>query len=155
MTDPIVTGQRQTIGPVQAGEEEERHDRWAFRLVMFLRVMAAISLGKGLYHWSIVCGFYSPLSVNFEDASTPFQSATVFFGVIDLVAAVGLWLAAPWGAVVWLTSSVSMIVVEILLPQIYGDLWLVFVTESVMFVVYFGLAGKAAASGATYILIGW
>ncbi len=40
---------------------------------------------------------------------TPWQVATVFFAVIDLVAAVGLWLAAPWGAVVWLTAVVSMV----------------------------------------------
>ena len=44
----------------------------------------------------------------------------MFFAVIDLVAAVGLWLAAPWGAVVWLTSVISMAAVEILFPQIYG-----------------------------------
>ena len=46
--------------------------------------------------------------------------------VIDLVAAVGLWLAAPWGAVVWLTSVISMVAVEVLFPQIYGGrIWVV------------------------------
>ena len=55
-----------------------------------------------------------------------YQAATVFFAVIDLVAAVGLWLAAPWGAVVWLTSVISMAAVEALFPQIYGGrLWVV------------------------------
>ena len=50
----------------------------------------------------------------------------MFFGVIDLVAAVGLWLAAPWGAVVWLTSVISMVAVEVLFPQIYGGrMWVV------------------------------
>ena len=48
------------------------------------------------------------------------QTATVFFAVIDLVAAVGLWLAAAWGAVVWLTAVVSMAVVEVFFPQVYG-----------------------------------
>ncbi len=144
MTDPIVTGQRQTIGPVQAGEEEERLDRWASRLVMFLRTMAAISLAKGLYHWAIVCGFYSPSNVSFEESVTPFQSATVFFGVIDLVAAVGLWLAAPWGAVVWLTSVISMVAVEVLFPQIYGGrVWVVAVDVSLIF-IYLWLALMAA-----------
>jgi Family of unknown function (DUF6163) len=144
MSDPIITGQRQTIGPVQAGEEEERQDRWAYRLVMFLRVMAAISLLKGLYHWSVVCGFYSPSNVSFEDAVTPFQSATVFFGVIDLVAAVGLWLAAPWGAVVWLTSAISMVAVEVLFPQIYGGrVWVVAIDITLTF-IYLWLALMAA-----------
>src|SRR5258706_16326423 len=99
MTDPIVTEQRQMLDPVHAGEGEGRTDRWASRLVLFLRVMAAIALVKGLYHWAIVCGFLSSSDASFEDSATPVQAATVFFGVIDLVAAVGLWLAAPWGAV--------------------------------------------------------
>ena len=106
--------------------------------------MALISLVKGLYHWSIVCGFYSPLNVEFEDSPTPFQSATVFFGVIDLVAAVGLWLAAPWGAVVWLTSAISMVAVEVLFPSIYGGrVWVVAVDVSLTF-IYLWLALMAA-----------
>jgi hypothetical protein len=44
----------------------------------------------------------------------------VFFSVIDLVAAVGLWLVAPWGAVVWLTSTVTMIMVQLFFDQVYG-----------------------------------
>jgi hypothetical protein len=144
MTDPIITGQRQSIGPVQAGEEEERHDRWASRLVMFLRTMAVISLLKGIYHWAIVCGFHAPGNISFEESATPFQSATVFFGVIDLVAAVGLWLAAPWGAVVWLTSAISMVAVEVLFPQIYGGrAWVVAVDVSLTF-IYLWLALMAA-----------
>ena len=30
------------------------------------------------------------------------QGAIVFFAAVDLLAAVGLWLAAPWGGVLWL-----------------------------------------------------
>ena len=45
----------------------------------------------------------------------------MFFAVFDLVAAVGLWLAAPWGAVVWLTPSVSMAAVEVFFPQFTAD----------------------------------
>ena len=44
------------------------------------------------------------------------QTATVYFAVIELVAAVGLWLATPWGAVVWLTTVVSMAVIELMFP---------------------------------------
>ncbi len=44
----------------------------------------------------------------------------MFFAVIDLVAAVGLWLAAAWGAVVWLMSIASMLAVEVFFPQVFG-----------------------------------
>jgi len=35
----------------------------------------------------------------FEHQPMAWQTATVYFAVIELVAAVGLWLATPWGAV--------------------------------------------------------
>jgi Family of unknown function (DUF6163) len=126
MTDPIITQQRRALDPVHAVEPEGRVDPWATRLVLFLRCMAAIAILKGLFHWAVVCGFLSPADTKFEDTMTSYQAATVFFGVIDLVSAVGLWLAAPWGAVVWLTSVISMVAVETLFPQIYGGrVWVV------------------------------
>ena len=144
MNDPVVTQQRRAIDPVQASQEEVRPERWAWRLVLFLRVMAGLSMLKGLYHWAIVCGIDAPTSVGFDGYSTPYQSATVFFAVIDLVAAVGLWLAAPWGAVVWLTSLISMVAVELLFPQIYGgDLWVVGV-ELLLLAIYLVFALLAA-----------
>lgn len=143
MTDPIATEQRKTLDPVHAGQDE-RTDLWTPRLVLFLRVMAGIALAKGLYHWAIVCGFVSWSDFGFEDAATPLQAATVFFGVIDLVAAVGLWLAAPWGAVVWLTASISMIAVEMFFPQIYGGMIDIVIMEGALIAAYLVLAILAA-----------
>jgi len=107
-------------------------------------VMAVISLLKGIYHWAIVCGVYAPFPATFDAYPTSYQVATVFFAVIDLVAGVGLWLAAPWGAVIWLTSVISMAAVELLFPAIYGgSLWLVAV-EVLLLGCYLGLALMAA-----------
>jgi hypothetical protein len=144
MTDPRGTGQRQTLEPVHAGEDEAPQALWASRLVMFLRAMAGLSLIKGLYHWAVVCGIDAPTPGGFADYSTPYQSATAFFAVIDLVAAVGLWLAAPWGAVVWLTSVISMIAVELLFPQIYGGRILVLLLEIMLLAGYLYFALRAA-----------
>jgi Family of unknown function (DUF6163) len=144
MTDPLTPDRGHTIGPVQTGEDDVGTDLWARRLVLFLRVMAGISLIKGLYHWAIVCGFDAPAQIGFEAYSTSYQAATVFFAVIDLVAAVGLWLAAPWGAVVWLTSVISMVAVQVLFPQIYGGhLWVVAV-EAMLVFAYLGFALMSA-----------
>ena len=148
MSDPRAIRQQQALEPVQpvsAETEAGGHlDRWARRLVTFLRAMAGLSMIKGLYHWTVVCGINAPTPGGFADYPTPYQSATVFFAVIDLVAAVGLWLAAPWGAVVWLTSVISMIAVEMLFPQIYGGrIWLALI-EFVLLGTYLWLALKAA-----------
>jgi hypothetical protein len=136
--------QRQTLDPVHAGEDEAEGQRWTHWLLVFLRVMAGISLAKGLYHWAVVCGINAPFPSGFDSYATPYQVATVFFAVIDLVAGVGLWLAAPWGAVVWLTSVISMAAVELLFPQIYGGhLWVVGL-EVLLLGTYLALALMAA-----------
>ena len=41
----------------------------------------------------------------FWDMPVEWQAATVFFAVLDLVAAIGLWLAVSWGAVMWLLQE--------------------------------------------------
>ena len=83
----------QILEPVQAGDGEAAGKPWSYRLMLFLRAMAGVSLCKGLYHWAVICGIGAPLPSGFDSYSTPYQVATVFFGVIDLVAGVGLWLA--------------------------------------------------------------
>ena len=105
---------------MHADEPEVHEARWTGRLVLFLRVMAVLSMAKGLYHWALVSRLRPGRPDGFEYQPTPWQTATVFFAVIDLVAAVGLWLAAAWGAVVWLTACVSMAAVEVFFPQVYG-----------------------------------
>jgi Family of unknown function (DUF6163) len=135
--------QPQTLEPVQADEGEIDGKQWSRRLVLFLRVMAGLSLLKGLYHWAVICGIGAPFPSGFDSYPTPYQVATVFFAIIDPVAGVGLWLAAPWGAVVWLTSVISMAAVELLFPQIFGgSVWLV-VMELLLLGAYLGLAVMA------------
>lgn len=137
---PYTTDPARTLEPVHAAEGEvSRPGRWTFRLVMFLRVMAVLSMAKGLYHWAVVVGM-TALEGGFEAQPLPWQTATVFFAVIDLVAAVGLWLAAAWGAVVWLTACVSLAAVEVIFPQVYGGRLLVVVIEAALLFIYLFLA---------------
>jgi len=68
----------------------------------------------------------------------------VFFAVIDLVAAIGLWLAAAWGAVVWLTASVSLAAVEVFFPQVYGGRWPVVLIVGALLIIYLLLAIQSA-----------
>ena len=143
MSDPAIDEQRRVLEPVHAGQGEPSGEVWATRLVLFLRVMAAVALVKGLYYWAIVCGVGAPSPQGFDSYAMPYQSATVFFAVIDLVAAVGLWLAAPWGAVVWLTSTMSMIVVHVFFDQVYGTDIMVIGAGGAAIVAYLVLAALA------------
>ncbi len=132
------------LEPVHAGKPANAAGSWATYLVFFLRAMAGVSLAKGLYHWAAVCGIAAPAGGGFETHTVAWQTATVFFAVIDLVAAVGLWLAAPWGAVVWLTSVVSMAVVEVFFPRVYGGSLYIVLAEATLLGIYLWLAIYAA-----------
>lgn len=143
MSDPEAIDPARTLAPVRADQPQGYAARWTRRLLIFLRGMAVLSIAKGLYHWAVVCGFAGPAD-GFELQPTPWQTATVFFAVIDLVAGVGLWLAAAWGAVVWLTASVSMAAVEVFFPQVYGGRMPVVAIEGVLLFVYLFLAIQSA-----------
>ncbi len=123
-----------------AGED----NLWTRRLVLFLRVMAVLAVCKGLYHWAQVTGFVGGEDDAFEYQPMAWQTATVYFAVIDLVAAVGLWLATPWGAVVWLTAVVSMAVIELMFPAIYGGSLLAVAIEALLLAAYLSMAWMAA-----------
>jgi hypothetical protein len=117
---------------------------WTEYLVLFLRIMAGISLTKGLYHWAQICGVGARGNAGFEGHTVAWQTSTAFFAVLDLVAAVGLWLAAAWGAVVWLTSVVSMAAVEVFFPQVYGGNMFVVFVEMTLLGIYLFLAIASA-----------
>lgn len=128
------------LEPVRAGKGLTVAGSWTEYLVLFLRLMAAVSLVKGLYHWAQVCGVGAAPGDGFLAHSVAWRAATVFFAVLDLVAAVGLWLAAAWGAVVWLSSVVSMAVVEVFFPNVYGGSILIALIELTLLGIYLWLA---------------
>jgi Family of unknown function (DUF6163) len=112
----------------QFGQRETR-GLWTNRLIWFLRAMAAVSMIKGLYHWAVIIGIGDGPGTTFETSPIAWQAATMFFAVLDPVAGVGLWLAAAWGGVVWLTTTISMAAIELLFPQIFGGRIIMVIAE--------------------------
>lgn len=125
-------------------DAETGESTWTTRLVLFLRVMAVLSMIKGLYHWAQITGFIGGEESTFEAQTTQWQTATVYFAVIELVAAVGLWLATPWGAVVWLTTIVSTAVIELMFPTIYGGNLFAVLVSLILLAAYLVLAWFSA-----------
>ena len=133
-----------SVDAISSERIETGDNVWTRRLVLFLRIMAVVSVVKGLYHWAQVTGFVGGEDEAFENQSMAWQASTIYFAVIELVAAVGLWLATPWGAVVWLTTVVSMAVIELMFPGIYGGSLVVVAVEAIMLAAYLALAWMAA-----------
>jgi len=131
------------LEPVHERDGEEGASLWTRRLILFLRVMAGFAMLKGIFHWSRLVGIGTGGDL-FEYHSIAWQTATVFFAVLDLVAAVGLWLAAAWGAVIWLMSVASMLALEVFFPQVFGASIFAGLLELGLLCLYLFLALKAA-----------
>jgi len=133
-----------SVAAISSERIASEENAWTRRLVLFLRIMAVISMAQGLYHWAQVTGFVGTEDDAFEAQTMAWQTATVYFAVIELVGAVGLWLATPWGAVVWLTTVVSMAVIELMFPTIYGGNLVIVGLQAAFLAAYLALAWMAA-----------
>lgn len=89
---------------------------WATLLVWFMRVMSVLWLMKGLAGWATILGATGEADA-FVKASLMQQVGIVLFAVLDLVAGVGLWMAAGWGGGVWLIAVASHVVIALAFPR--------------------------------------
>jgi hypothetical protein len=78
---------------------------WGTALLWYMRTLAWVWVGKGLFNWAIVLGAFPGLG-DFATMALPLQATIVAFACFNLLAAVGLWLAAPWGGAIWLLCAV-------------------------------------------------
>lgn len=99
--------------------ENQTHDdtlRWNTVLVWFMRTMALLWLLKGLAAWAVILGLTTGLAP-FDGGETGYQAGLIYFAVIDLVAAVGLWLTSTWGGVLWLLAVMSHLILAVFFPR--------------------------------------
>ena len=111
--------------PIRLGEAGAAGEaaRWGHMLTLFMRIMALFWLLQGVMQWIIVLTASKPI---FDEAPTNAAIAIVFFAVLDLVAGVGLWLATPWGGVLWLLIAGAQIFVTLSVPGFFaGGYWLI------------------------------
>lgn len=121
-------------------------NRAGFFLVVFMRLLAGLWAIKGLLQWSAIL---LPLEPLFDHVTAARGAAVIFFAVFDLVAAAGLWLAAPWGGVIWLLGAIAQIFVALALPGLFSLLWIG--ADIVLIVIYFVLTWRAGHAVAPYV----
>ena len=78
---------------------------WEHALIWYMRTLAWVWMAKGLFHWAIILGALPALG-QFTTMALPLQATIVAFACLDLLAAIGLWLAAAWGGAIWLLCAV-------------------------------------------------
>jgi hypothetical protein len=114
--------------------------RWSFVLTWFMRILAILWILKGLSAWAVIMGVWAPSGL-FEARATGYQATIIYFAVIDLIAAVGLWMASTWGGVLWLLAVMSHLILASFFPRI--------VTASATTMVFF------LALIAAYLAVSW
>jgi hypothetical protein len=95
-----------------------RLPRWAMQMAIFMRLVALAWFVKGVSWWTEIIGF-DPAAA-FEGRRAAAKAVAIGFGVIDLVAAVGLWLLSAWGGVIWLLAVTTEIVLTFVSPRIFA-----------------------------------
>jgi hypothetical protein len=79
--------------------------KWRTVVVWYMRTLAWVWLGKGLFNWALILGAL-PGAKDFATMTLPLQASLIAFACLNLLASVGLWLAAPWGGAIWLLCAV-------------------------------------------------
>jgi hypothetical protein len=125
------------VGEGQLGPREQ--SRWGTVLVLFMRILAGVWIMQGLVEWTKIL---TPIESLLTDTpSAAIIAAIIFFAIADLLAAVGLWLATPWGGALWLFAAISQIFVVVALPGFYSTLW--GIADLILIVIYFALTWRA------------
>lgn len=118
--------------------------RWGLILLWFMRLLGALWMLRGVLVWLgiLQAGFVQPIFL----AKLPLGESAmlVFFAVFDLVAAVGLWLAAPWGGVLWLVAALAQVANLSLQPSSFWNEITLSGLTIILILLYFVLSFLAA-----------
>ncbi|WP_230531937.1 DUF6163 family protein [Microvirga roseola] len=117
--------------------------RWSFVLTWFMRVLAIVWIMKGLSAWAVILGIWTPIG-HFENRSTGYQATVIYFALIDLIAAVGLWMASTWGGIMWLLAVMSHLILAAFFPGIVSGGMPTMVFFLTLVAIYLGISWLAA-----------
>jgi uncharacterized protein DUF6163 len=114
--------------------------RWTVILTWFMRILSILWIIKGLSAWALILGIWAPSGL-FETRTLGYQATIIYFAVIDVIAAVGLWMASTWGGVLWLLAIMSHLILAAFFPRI--------VSGSTVTIVFF------SCFIVTYLVVSW
>ena len=87
-------------------------------LLLFLRFVACILLAAGLLRAGQILGM-TPDGRTFSDLDPAWRAGATTLALTDLFAAVGLWVGAAWGPVMWAVA----VAVEVSMYTVFSDLF--------------------------------
>jgi hypothetical protein len=101
------------------------HTRLETILDQYVVALSVVVMLFGLRQWAIILGILEGPGGPFEEMSVPWFVVTVHMAVVNLVAAVGLWLRVAGGKVLWVYSALFEITLHTVFIGTFGASWLV------------------------------
>ena len=89
-------------------------------LDQYVVALSVVMLLFGLRQWAIILGVIPGGGGPFAEMSTPWAVVTIHMAVVDLVAAVGLWLKVAGGKVLWVYSALFEIALHTVFIGTFG-----------------------------------
>ena len=112
---------------------------WSRVLIWFMRVLALLWIARGLSYWALILGAGEAVQA-FEDRPPGVQATIVYFAVIDLIAAIGLWLTTNWGGVLWLLAVMSHLILAAFVPAAVAVNLMLGLVYAALMLLYLGLS---------------
>jgi hypothetical protein len=136
---------------IGAADRVDIETRYGTMLTWYMRALSLLWMVQGLLDWSTILTAGEAGPDLFETMSFLAGTAVMFFCVLDLIAAVGLWLAAAWGGVVWLVAVAAQWLAVLTLPGLFPFGVLIAIADVALVAGYFYLTYRAARESESYM----
>ncbi|MGF0536503.1 DUF6163 family protein [Agrobacterium sp. ES01] len=104
--------------------------------VVFFRLVAVSCLWLGLQYWAMLTGYSLGGMGRFDLLSVPWKVAASTLAVVFPVAALGLWIAAAWGSVIWVFAAGLQFLMYGLWTDTFGQSMLIITMHCTVVLVY-------------------
>ena len=102
----------------------------------FHRVVAAYCLLFGVLYWVRLIGVYDGPLWRFDLMPLHWQLAAVTLAAFFPFAAIGLWMMASWGPVMWFICAATETVMYLGFPELFGQRWPIIASHCCVMALY-------------------
>jgi hypothetical protein len=105
----------------------------------FLRVVAVYCLFFGILYWVRLIGLYPGSLWRFDLMPVEWQVAAATLAVLFPFAAIGLWMLASWGPVIWFLCAVIESTMYAGFPALFGQRYPIVAAHILVALIYIAL----------------
>jgi hypothetical protein len=107
--------------------------------MIYMRLVALLLLLAGLARACQILGILVPDGLTFAELTAAKRASAVTLLLVDLFAAVGLWIGAAWGPVMWAVALAVEISMYTLFSDLFGSYPLRALVHAALFIGFLAL----------------